>query len=101
MYSDKTRSGYIKKKLLEKETRVLIAGGGNEPVSDSGGGANSVFAKAVIKALKETERTVFTAEEIFVGRIREFVAGNAGQPPEYSLIMDSGHDGGDFVFRKK
>ncbi len=100
LYSNKTRSGYIRK-LLEKETRVLIASGGNEPVSDSGGGANSVFAKAFIKALKETDQPVFTAEEIFVGRIKEFVAGNADQTPEYSLIRDSGHDGGDFVFRKK
>jgi len=100
LYSNKTRLSYIEK-LLKKDTRVLIASGGNEPVSDSGGGANSVFAKAFIKALKETDRPVFTAEEIFVGRIKEFVAGNADQTPEYSLIRDSGHDGGDFVFRKK
>jgi len=100
LYSNKTRSNYIKK-LLDKNTRVLIASGGNEPVSDSGGGANSVFARAFIKALKETDQPVFTAEEIFVGRIKEFVAGNADQTPEYSLIRDSGHDGGDFVFRKK
>ena len=100
LYSNKTRLSYIEK-LLKKDTRVLIASGGNEPVSDSGGGANSVFARAFIKALKETDRPVFTAEEIFVGRIKEFVAGNADQTPEYSLIRDSGHDGGDFVFRKK
>ncbi len=95
------RSNYIEK-LFGKKARVIISSGGNEPVSDSGGGSNSVFAKGFIKALKEMDKDVFTAEEVFIsGNIKEFVAGNANQTPEYSLIRDSGHDGGDFVFIRK
>jgi formylglycine-generating enzyme required for sulfatase activity len=92
------REGYIKK-MRERPSRTLMASGGNEPVLDSGGGNNSIFAAAFIKALKESEREVFTAEEIFHSRIKAIVAGKSDQVPEYSSIKNSGDEGGDFVFR--
>ncbi|MBI3600779.1 MAG: formylglycine-generating enzyme family protein, partial [Nitrospinae bacterium] len=51
--------------------------------------------------LKETENNIFTAEELFHGRggVKEVVAGKSDQVPEYNTIKNSGHDGGDFVFR--
>ena len=76
-----------------------MASGGNEPVADSGGGKNSVFAAAFIKALNEPEKNTFTAEELFHGRVKEIVAGKADQVPEYNTIKNSGHEGGDFVFQ--
>ncbi len=101
---DLTKSGerdeFIKK-MMEKPSRTLMASGGNEPVADSGGGNHSVFASAFLKALRETEKNVFTAEELFHGRgsVKEVVAGKSDQVPEYNTIKNSGHDGGDFVFQ--
>lgn len=91
------------KKMMEKPSRTLMASGGNEPVADSGGGGHSVFASAFLKALKETEKNLFTAEELFHGRgsVKEMVAGKSDQVLEYNTIKNSGHDGGDFVFMVK
>lgn len=100
LFSTATRVSYINK-ILNKQARVLIASGGNEPVTDTGAARHSVFAQAFIRALREVDRDVFLAEELFVGYIKEPVAGKADQTPEYSLIKNSGHDGGDFIFIKK
>ena len=87
------------KKMMGRPSRTLMASGGNEPVSDSGGGNHSVFARAFLMALSETDKGVFTAEEIFHGRIKQMVAGKSEQVPEYSDIRNSGHEGGDFIFQ--
>ena len=87
-------------KMLNKRSRTLMASGGNEPVADSGGGDHSVFAAVLLNALSSSEDKVFTAEELFYSHIKESVAGNADQTPEYSVIRNSGHDGGDFLFVK-
>jgi len=60
-----------------------------------------VFCFSKIQALKNTERDVFTAEEMHTLYIREHVAGRTEQTPEYKVIRNSGHDGGDFVFVKR
>lgn len=95
-----TRENHIRK-MMEKPSRVLIASGGNEPVSDSGGKGHSIFADVFIRALKNPEQDVFTAEELLVGKIKESVGGRADQTPEYKVLRNSGHDGGDFVFVRK
>ena len=95
-----TRDNYLRK-LQSKIARVLISSGGNEPVSDSGGQNHSIFADVFIKALKSPEKKTFTAEELFITRLKESVAGRADQTPEYKIIRNSGHDGGDFVFVKR
>jgi uncharacterized caspase-like protein len=92
------RENYLKK-MQERPSRTLMASGGNEPVSDSGGGNNSVFASAFLRALQESDKAIFTAEEVFHGRIKQIVAGKSDQVPEYSSIKNSGDEGGDFVFR--
>jgi len=95
-----TRRAYIEK-ILKKRSRILIASGGNEPVTDAGGGGHSIFAGAFINALESMEESVFTAEELFVRHVKEAVAGSAAQTPEFRVIRNSGHQGGDFVFRKR
>lgn len=87
------------KKMMERTSRTLMASGGNEPVADSGGGNNSVFAAAFLKALKEADKPLFTAEELFHSRVKTIVAGKSEQVPEYNDIRSSGHEGGDFVFQ--
>ncbi len=88
------------KKMMERKSRTLMASGGNEPVADEGDSGHSVFAGSLLKALSEfSEKGVFTAEELFHGRVKESVAGKSDQVPEYNNIKNSGHDGGDFVFK--
>jgi len=91
------RDRYLKK-MLNKSSRTLMASGGNEPVADSGGGKHSVFAQVFLSALNTFEQKVFTAEELFYSYVKESVSGKAEQTPKYSIIRNSGHDGGDFLF---
>lgn len=93
------REEYINK-MMARLSRTLMASGGNEPVADSGGGKHLVFAAAFLKALNEaTDKSVFTAEELFHGWVKEIMAGKSDQVPEYNNVKNSGHEGGDFVFQ--
>lgn len=94
-----TRENFLHK-LMEKPSRILIASGGNEPVNDSGGSGHSIFADVFLKALNNPFDRRFTAEELVTRQIKEPVAGRSSQTPEYKVIRNSGHDGGDFVFEK-
>lgn len=91
---------YIRK-MLGKTSRTLMASGGNEPVSDEGGGDHSIFASVFLEGLKSVDRKYFTAEELFYDFIKQSVAGRADQTPEYNTIRNSGHNGGDFIFHKQ
>lgn len=93
------RARYLKK-MQAKISRTLLASGGNEPVSDTGGKGHSIFARALLMGLEKIKQPVFTAEELYYQYIREMVAGSSDQTPEYNVIRNSGHQGGDFVFRK-
>lgn len=92
---------YYLKKLLSKKSRTLIASGGNEPVADAGGGNHSVFTKAFIDGLKNAQDSVFTDDELFNKNIKEVVAGNTEQTPQYNALKNSGHEDGSFIFVKK
>ena len=86
-------------KMKRRASRTLMASGGNEPVADSGGdGGHSIFARAFIEALSNPGAQTFTAEQLFYNHIKEYVAGSSEQVPEYNIIKNSGHKGGDFVF---
>jgi hypothetical protein len=93
-----TRANFLQKQLRDV-SRILLSSGGNEPVSD-GYGKHSVFANYFLKKLKDFEKDVFTAEELY-GSYKEAIGGNSEQIPEYKSINASGHEGGDFIFVKK
>jgi uncharacterized caspase-like protein len=95
-----TRDTYLNK-LADKPSRVLIASGGNEPVSDTGGQGHSLFASVLLSALRNPFDAVFSAEELMTRHLKESVAGRSEQTPEYRVIRNSGHDGGDFVFQRR
>jgi len=97
--SSEKRNIYLQK-MLSKKSRTLMASGGNEPVSDFGGEGHSIFAKAFLFGLKNIDAKKFTAEELYIQYIKEMVAGSSEQTPEYNIIRNSGHEGGDFVFRR-
>jgi hypothetical protein len=98
--SSQKRRIYLKK-MQERKSRTLLASGGNEPVSDIGGEGNSVFTKAFLVGLTNMSLNEFTAEELYIQYVKEMVAGSSDQTPEYNIIRNSGHEGGDFVFKRK
>jgi hypothetical protein len=98
--SAQKRRVYLKK-MQTKKSRTLLASGGNEPVTDVGGEGHSVFAKAFLTGLANIDLKEFTAEELYIRYIKEMVVGSSEQTPEYNIIRNSGHEGGDFVFKKK
>ncbi len=84
-------------RMASKRARSVIASGGLEPVSDSGGkGGHSVFATAFIEALN-TNQNIIDGTELFT-QIRRPVIINSDQTPEYADIRKAGHEGGDFLF---
>jgi len=84
-------------RITQRRTRSVIASGGLEPVTDSGGkGNHSVFASALISALQENAGIIDTSE--LFAKIRRPVVLNADQTPEYADIRKAGHEGGEFVF---
>jgi TPR repeat protein len=85
-------------RMQQSRSRTLMASGGDEPVSDSGSNGHSVFANAVLRALQREPQPIFTASDLFYSSIRQQVAGKSQQIPEYSIIRNSSHDEGDFVF---
>lgn len=89
--------GYLQKIFL-KRSRTVLTSGGLEPVSDTGGGRHSVFAKEFITVLQEN-KGIIDGTELF-SKIRRPVIVNSNQTPQYSDLRFAGHDGGDFLFKR-
>jgi TPR repeat protein len=90
------KSDYVSK-THRKKSRTVLASGGLEPVSDSGGSGHSVFAKAFMDALRDNEG-VIDGLDVFA-YVRKQVRLNADQVPNYANIRYAGHElGGDFLF---
>ena len=87
-------------RMLRSRSRTLMASGGDEPVADGGSNGHSVFANAVLGALDKESQPMFTASDLFYGSVRQQVAGKSEQLPQYSIIRNSDHDEGDFVFAR-
>lgn len=85
-------------KMDSRKSRTVLTSGGLEPVSDIGGGGHSVFAAALLSALRENG-DVMDGTELFT-RVRNPVSFNSDQVPQHGIIHKAGHDGGDFLFAK-
>lgn len=89
---------------LPKRARLLISSGGDEPVLDTGGGGNSVFAQAFISEL-EANQGILPAPELFTRISKRVEVGAAQnkfvQKPEFKSIKGAGHEVGDFFFVPK
>lgn len=88
------------KRMMESPSRTLMASGRNEPVADGGKDGHSIFAYALIESLRTIKEDGFTAGDLFHKFIQERVAGTSDQVPQYSIIQNSGHEFGDFVFSR-
>jgi len=89
------RSAWLNR-MAARRSRTALTSGGLEPVLDAGGGGHSVFAKALLDALRANAQ-VLDGQGLF-DAIKRPVVLNADQTPEYADIRKAGHDGGDFLF---
>ena len=89
------------KKLASRTSRTALSSGGLEPVDDGGVSGHSVFAGALISALRRNNEPILEAENLY-SQIKRPVALNSSaiQKPQYSDVRATGHDEGDFLFFK-
>lgn len=89
-------------KLAKRKSRTALSSGGLEPVDDGGGSGHSVFAGALISALRRNNEPILEAETLYT-QIKRPVALNSSaiQKPQYSDVRATGHDEGDFLFAKR
>ena len=85
---------------MKVKVRKAFTSGGEEPVLDNSNIGHSVFAKNLIKALKNNNE-IITGNELAKEVILE-ISLDANQTPLYSDIRNAGGDiGGDFLFIPK
>lgn len=92
--------GYIER-IKKLRTRLVITSGGNEPVADSGANGHSVFANALLDTLR-ANNNILESTDLFQ-RVRKSVVGSprAIQVPNFGVLRDADHKGGDFLFIRK
>jgi hypothetical protein len=78
-------------------SRQAITAGGLEPVAD-GSGDNSIFARYVLKFLNNNQKDILDAGELYE-LIKYPVAANSPNTPQFGHLQNTGHEGGQFLFR--
>ena len=97
-FSDEVRNYWLEK-LAQKRSRTVFTSGGTEPVSDVGGGNNSVFAKFLFDFLETNSEFIdgrrlykeITPRVSYASQALELE-----QEPQYAAFK--GHEGSDFFF---
>ena len=91
---------YVKFKL-PRRARLLLSSGGDEPVLDTGGNGDSVFARAFIDVL-ESNTALLPSPALFLAvkaRMKTETAQlHVQENPEFKTIKGAGHEVGDFFF---
>ncbi|MTE28251.1 caspase family protein [Winogradskyella ouciana] len=82
-------------KLLKKNARNAMTSGLDKPVPDE-----SVFIKYLLKTLKENQSVHLKASDLFK-TIQEVVLNNTENIPQYGVIRNTNHEGGEFIFLKR
>ena len=82
-------------KLLEKKSRTAMTSGLDNVVPDK-----SVFFQYFLKYLIENPNQYVTANEIF-NELYKAVISNTRNIPQYGVIKDTNHEGGEFIFLRK
>jgi hypothetical protein len=100
--NDKDQEKWLKV-MAKTASRTVLTSGGIAPVLDSGGGSNSVFARAFLDQLEQANGLI-DAYKIYLN-ISPLVQKNAAnigfeQSPTYAPIKFTGHSGGEFIFVK-
>ncbi len=101
--SDESRRRWLSE-MAEKRVRVAFSSGGLQPVLDGGGGANSIFAQALLEALRSND-DILEGYELY-RQTAELVNARASrhnfeQVPQYGPMRHTGHETGDFFFVRR
>ncbi|MFK7948573.1 MAG: caspase family protein [Saprospiraceae bacterium] len=78
-------------------SRQAITAGGLEPVAD-GRGEHSVFVKYILKFLNNNQKPLMDAGELYE-LIKYPVAANSPNTPQFGHLQNTGHEGGQFLFK--
>ncbi len=89
------RGQAITDKLINRKSRKAMTSGLNKTVPDV-----SVFIKYLIKSLNENTKPYLRAGELY-NDIREAVMANTDNNPQFEVIKNVEHEGGEFIFLKK
>lgn len=89
------QTSLVVKKLLTKNGRNAMTSGLDKPVPDE-----SVFIKYLLKALSENEKGYLKSSDLF-NTIQEIVLSNTDNIPQYGVIKNANHEGGEFIFLKR
>lgn len=81
--------------LYARSSRKAMTSGMKEEVPDK-----SIFLEYLIRGLEENEKKYLTAGELF-NFIIEPVLSNTSNAPQYGVIKNTKHEGGDFIFIRK
>ena len=83
--------------LYNEKSRWGMTSGNKTPVSDQGTAGHSVFAYQLIKELERNDKPFLSTQEIYT-RIAPVIANNSEQTPLCRPIVNTGDQGGEFVF---
>ena len=86
--------------IYSKQSRTALTSGGVEPVMDGGKDGHSVFTYYLLKSLNSNQNKFFDASQLF-NDIKVSVINNSNQTPGFSPIVNTGDEGGQFIFIKK
>ncbi len=89
------------KKIKNLRARLVISSGGNEPVADGGPGGHSVFANAFLDTLR-SNTGILESTDLF-NTVRKSVVGSprSFQVPNFGILREAEHKGGDFIFVRR
>ena len=80
-------------------SRQLIAGGLSRNIYEANEDA-STFMKYLMKFLQTNEKQYFDIGELF-DLLKNAVSANSAKVPTFGLLQDTGHEGGQFVFKQQ
>jgi len=83
--------------LYHEKSRWGMTSGNKTPMSDQGTGGHSVFAYQLLKELGESDKPFLSTQELYA-RIAPVIANNSEQTPLCRPILNTGDQGGEFVF---
>jgi len=86
--------------IYSKPSRTALTSGGVEPVMDGGKDGHSVFTYYLLKSLNSNQNQFFDASQLY-NDLKVAVINNSNQTPGFSPIVNTGDEGGQFIFIKK
>lgn len=86
--------------VYSKPSRSAITSGGIEPVMDGGKEGHSIFTYYLLKSLTNNQNQFFDGSQLY-NDLKVPVINNSNQTPGFSPIVNTGDEGGQFIFVKK